>query len=241
MPRAGSYPDRTHHASSVLTVLCWKWGTRYRSEHVNALRQQVARYYARPHQFACVTNDAAGLDGDVAVIPDPEDFAALRSPHGAAFPACYRRLRMFADDAATRFGERFVCLDVDLVLVGDVAPLWDRPEDFVGYRDPLYPRQLNGSMLLLRAGTRPDVWRRFDPAKSPAIARAAGYRGSDQSWLSYCLAGVPTWGPETGVYSYRKDVARNGLPADARVVVFHGNPKPWDAGCSAINREYYSE
>lgn len=215
----------------MLTILVWKWGRKYEASHVNALASLVARFYDRPHEFCCVTNDPAGLDPSIRAIPDPEDFAELRSPHGASFPSCYRRLRMFEPDAAERFGERFVCLDIDMVPVADLAPLWDRPEPFVGYRDPLHPRQLCGSMLLMTAGAMPVVWEGFNPVRSPALARAAGFRGSDQAWLSFCARGCPTWGPEDGVVSYRRDVAPSGSPPiGARMVVFHGSPKPWGAG-----------
>ena len=228
VPRPGTRAVAPHQPAAVLTVLCWKWGSKYAPEHVNALRRQVARFYARPHRFVCCTNDARGLDADITVVPDPEDFAALRSPHGAAFPACYRRLRIFAPDAAALFGERFVCLDIDMVLVADVAPLWDRAEPFVAYRDPLHPTQICGSMMLLTAGALPVVWDGFNPTRSPSLARAAGFRGSDQAWISFCARGAPTWGPEDGVYSYRKDVAGKGLPAGALVIVYHGSPKPWE-------------
>jgi len=217
----------------VLTVITYLWSTggrrKYNAAHVNALARQVARHYARPHRFVCVTNDAAGIDPAIGVMPDIEDFASLRSPHGAAFPACYRRLRLFHPDAAQWYGERFVALDLDVVLTGDVAPLWDRPEPFIAYRDPLHPTQICGSMFLLAAGALPVVWEGFNPARSPALARAAGFRGSDQAWISFCARGCPTWGPEDGVYSYRKHIAlRGALPDGARVVVFHGSPKPWD-------------
>ena len=212
----------------MITVLTWMWDTRYSAAHVNALRRQVARHYARPHRFACVTNQPQGLDCET--IPDREAFAGLTSPHGAQFSSCYRRLDMFAPDAAERYGERFICLDLDMIIVADVAPLWDRLEDCVLLRDPLYPTQVNGSMLLLSAGSRPRVWTEFDPARSPDVARARGFRGSDQAWLSHCLPSEPRWGPEDGVLSYRKHIIPRGgsLPAGARIVSFHGKQKPWD-------------
>jgi hypothetical protein len=218
-----------------LSVICWKWFTHgYRTEfdssHVNALREMVARHFARPHRFICVTNDTHGLSTQVEALSLPVDFADVQSPHGVDHPSCYRRLRAFAPDADDLFGPRFVSLDLDLVLVNDVTPLWDRSEDFVIWADGSPGTVYNGSMFLLTAGARRQVWDRFDPLTSPQQARAAGCRGSDQGWVSYCLGPrEATWGRQDGCYSYKWHVAPNGrrLPTNARVVNFHGVQKAW--------------
>lgn len=217
----------------MISVVCFYWrGSRaaYSHAHVNRLARSVARNYARPHRFLVVTNEPGPFADGVEVVPDACDFAALRSPEGLSMPSCYRRLRLFHRDAGAVFGERIVALDLDWVAVDDLAPLWDRPEDVVLYRDPLRPRQANGSMLLLTAGSRPYVWDEFDPAISPKTARGAGYRGSDQAWLSWCLPDAPRWDERDGVFSFRRHVGTDALPSGARAVVFHGRPKPWDRG-----------
>lgn len=232
----------------MLTIVTWKWdATGYRSkftgEHVNTLASMVRRRYQRPHRVVCVTNDPTGIDPDISVVPDAENFADVPSPHGFGNPSCYRRLLLWHPEAAQWFGERFVSVDLDIVLTGDVVPLWDRPEDVVLYRDPLYPKQYNGSMVLLTAGARQQVWTAFDPERSPQIARGAGFRGSDQAWLSLRLPGESTWGPADGVYSYRKDIEATGrLPKDARVVVMHGRTDPWSSLAQALPwvRECYA-
>lgn len=219
----------------MLSVVCWKWGrpgyrSTFAAQHVNALARQVDRHYQRPHRFICVSNDPIGIDSQITVIQDDADFDNVPSPHGGGAPTCYRRLRLFRPDAGRWFGERFVSLDLDTVIVGDCVPLWDRPEDFVIYDDPLYPgRQYCGAMLLLTAGARPQVWTDFDPRVSPRQALASGKRGSDQAWISYKLPGEATWGPKDGVYSYRKHIAPKGgaLPAGARLTVWHGAQDPW--------------
>lgn len=222
-----------------VTVVCWKWRpppgfwTEYDAGHVHALRAMVARHYRRPHEFVCITDDPRGLDPSIRVIPLWPDHAGLPGPHGVS---CYRRLRAFAADAADWLGPRIVSLDLDTVLVGDVAPLWDRPEDFVIWGDTARGTPYNGSMWLLRAGTRRPVWETFDPATSPARARALGYIGSDQAWIGACLGpSEPKWSAADGVYSWRVHVKRAGgaLPPDARVVFFHGREKPWAAALQA--------
>ena len=164
----------------MLNICCFKWTppAGYRStfgpETVNVLQRMVARHYAAPHQFTCITDDPRGLDPEVHVVPLWSDFATIPSPHGGHNPSCYRRLRVFAPDIAPILGDRFVCVDLDTVIVGDLAPLFDRPEDFViwGETDPR--SFYNGSMFLLRAGARPRVWDEFDPSARRSARKPPG-------------------------------------------------------------------
>lgn len=222
----------------MLTVVTWKWATPpgYRSVFtgatVNALKSMIAKHYPDPHRFVCVTDDASGFDADIDVVPSWHDFATVWSPHGnpSRYPSCYRRLRAFHPDIQRHFGPRFVQLDLDCVVTGDLRPLWNRPEAFVIWGDT-NPRTLyNSSMILMTAGSRPQVWHEFDPRVSPVKAKAAGNHGSDQAWISYCLGpGEAKWTRADGVYSFRNELAHDlkYLPPDARIVFFHGQHDPW--------------
>lgn len=228
----------------MLDVVCWKWKPKpgYRSKFdaasVNTLRAMVARHLRLPHRFSCITDDAEGIDGDVRVIPLWDDFANVPNPSSPSNPSCYRRLRMFSPEARDIIGERIVSVDLDVVITSDLTPLFDRPEDFViwggqtvqpGGRGRVYS-WYNGSLMMLRAGTRTKVWTTFDPERSPRTANAAGCRGSDQGWISYCLGNKEAvWGTGEGVYSFRNHVVpRKGiLPSNARIVAFHGRHDPW--------------
>ena len=214
----------------------------------------VARHYRKPHRFVCITDDAKGIDGDVRVVPIWNDFAHLRGPNGVN---CYRRLRAFSAEAADIIGPRFVSLDLDCVITADVAPLWDRPEDFVIWGDTARGTPYNGSMFLLTAGARRQVWERFDPEHSPAFAKRLGYIGSDQAWIGACLGlNERKWTTADGVYSYRVHISKelNGgrfpripglrhlLPENARIVLFHGRHDPWVPEVQKLNpwiRQHY--
>ncbi len=236
-------------------AVCWKWAPAkgYRSSYlpstVHTLAAMVRRHYRSDVRVICVTDDPAGIDSSVDVVPLWNDYADLPSPHGGKNPSCYRRLRMFHPDIASVFGQRFVSLDLDTVIVGDVKPLWERTEDFVAWGDtnPLPGSHYNGSMILHTAGTRPQLWNDFDPATSPGNARRAGCFGSDQGWISYRLGpGEAKWSKADGVYSYRNHIRPNRgvLPENARLVSFHGAEDPWGAeaqGLSWVKAHYCAE
>lgn len=220
----------------MLTVVTFKWRSApgYRSkfgpEAVFALRRMVRRHYQVDHRFVCITDDPKGL-GDVETIPLWPDHAELVSPHGRQNPSCYRRLKLFDPAIEALLGPRFVCLDLDTVIVADVAPLFHRTEPFVIWGETNPRSFYNGSMFMMTAGARAKVWTEFNPRTSPMTAKRAGRFGSDQGWISYVLGGgEATWTRADGVYSFRVHIQPKGddLPAGARMVMFHGKVDPWD-------------
>lgn len=247
----------------VISVVTFKWRPtgRYRSEfsaeQVNILRRMVARHYSDSHQFICVTDDPTGLDPEVKVVPLWDDYAEIPNPSFTGGPSCYRRLKVFSRGIGEVLGERFVCLDLDMLITGDLRPLLNRTEDFIAWKNPnpLWP--YNGSMFMLTAGTRPEVWESFDPETSPAISHAAKCKGSDQGWMSYVLGkGEATWGPEDGVWSYQDEIVGRRrilrgrfinpgvgmLPKNAKVIVFHGPVDPWSRAARVLTpwvKEHY--
>lgn len=127
-------------------------------------------------------------------------------------------------------GERFISIDLDCVIVDDITPICERDEDFIIWGDQLKNTPYNGSMWLMDAGARPQVYSKFDPIESPKLTQKAQLYGSDQAWISYVLgAGERTWTRKDGVYAFRTDIRRlhGNLPVDARIVFFQGNIDPW--------------
>lgn len=230
--------------STPLTFLCWLWTTKYQPTKldrdrfsftpatVRVLRNMIRRHYKGEHRFICITDQQKAIDPDIETMPLWSEFGELGSPHGPRNPSCYRRLRVFSREASQWFGERLVSVDLDVVITADITSLFDREEDFVCWGD-VSPRSFyNGSLWMLKTGSRPQVYENFDPRRSPREALAAGRYGSDQAWLSHCLGpGEAKWGTKDGVYSYRNHIdklPRPGiLPDGARIVVFHGSHKPW--------------
>lgn len=215
----------------MLSVVTFKWHTpgyraKFTAKHVRTLQRMVARHYRTPHRFICFTDDPTGIE-DVA-LPLWDDHANVPNPTGGGRPSCYRRLKLFAPGMASVVGERFVMLDLDTVICGDLTPLWNRPEDVVMWKSPSNEWPYNGAMFMANAGARPQVWTDFDPVESPKLTTAAGYRGSDQAWLSLCLwPDEAVWTERDGVHYYGSLRSRQALPKGARVVFTTGGRPPW--------------
>lgn len=92
-------------------------GHAYGAEDVNRLARQVRRHLARPHRFICFTDDAAGIDPGVEALPLPE--LGLPPGHG---DTRWRKLALFRRDLGGFAGATALFLDLDLVVVDDLAP-----------------------------------------------------------------------------------------------------------------------
>lgn len=226
------------------SVVVFKWHTpgyrsKFTAEHVHTMRDMVRRHYPKPHRFICITDDPAGIDPSIEVFPLWDDYKDLPNPTwGKAGPSCYRRLKTFALEFKRIAGKRFVCIDLDMVIVGDLQPLWDRDEDFVMWEDPAGVWPYNGSMFMMNAGCRSQVWTDFDPVESPKAAAELGYRGSDQAWISYKLGpGEATWKKSDGVIRYRESLTEQDVSRH-RIISFCGPTDPWNAPDAWIRRHY---
>lgn len=223
----------------MLTVVVWFWreGYRdYRAEQVNIQRKTFARNLKVPHRFVCITDETEGFDPEVVLVRTPAAAAAvgkLRSLEGKRFPSCFQRLWLWSEEAQA-IGDQFLLTDLDAVPVRDLTHLVQRTETFVGWRPRMtwgVEKRVAGGLYLLKAGAHADVWSDFQGQRSIAEARAAGFRGSDQAWISYRMAArAAVWAPHEGVYSIRDlQDGRIPLPADACIVNFNGPRKPWDS------------
>lgn len=206
------------------------------SEHVNMMQKMFARHLTEPHRFICIADDGTGLSPEVEFLKTPAAATAvanMRSPEGPRFPSCYRRLWGFSEEARV-LGDRILVLDIDVVATRDLAPITVSSHDFLGwrpFRDWGRRLRFGGGIYLLKTGTRTKVWDEFAKHPQGAInaARAAGFRGSDQAWISYKLAEKePYWDKNSGLYSIRDLGPDQQLPKDARLVQFNGHKKPWD-------------
>jgi hypothetical protein len=230
----------------VLTVLTWFWkqpGCRaqYTAHHVNVWAAMVRRNLTIPHRLACVTDTPESIDPHVSIICPPRDFDQIKIPSwGSDKPQCLRRISMFRRDAAIVFGERFACMDLDCVIADNINSLLTRTEDIVLYASPPGStnkgrlRPYNGSMLLMTAGARPQVYDRFTPEGAAAAGKI--FVGSDQAWLCHIL------GPDEATWTEADGVCWRGRwkrGIDARLVFFIGSPKPWDQLHDRRVRQHY--
>ena len=224
-------------SAAPLVFLCWRWkpDRGYRSQFppssIAVLHAMLSRHYHAPFELLCITDEPDQVPAGVRRLKLWDDFTRIPSPHGQGYPSCYRRLKMFSREARDFIGPRFVSLDLDIVITGNVTELFDQPYEFRMYGDTAKGTPYNGSIVQHIAGTRAEVWEKFDPRLSPRAGLAKRYIGSDQAWIAVCLGpDEPKFTPKDGVFRYRNEIRPRGgaLPASARMVIMHGHHDPWD-------------
>lgn len=218
-----------------LTVCCFWWYDpqakcrdiyEYTSDHVRLLKRMVDHWLTVPHEFVCVTDR-------------PDDLPDIRTvdlDRATWVPGTrYAKLMLFRRDAAEIIGERILYLDLDCVVTGSLNPLVRRDEDLVLWRNPNFGAKrrarYNSSIILVRAGARPEFYEEFRPDYHPAKLREK-WGGTDQAWISHRASPDEAyWDASHGVYGagrLRDIVPGVGteLPENARIVFFPGSRIP---------------
>ena len=201
----------------VLHIVTWLWGSKYPDVYVDRLVTGIARNCDEdPHNIEIVVCE-----------PWPQD------QYLTLVPGCMARLRTFdpewqAEVLGAEQGDRIVVLDLDLVITGSLDGLFDRDEPFVILQGvhTANPTPYNGSVWMLRAGYRPDVWEDFSLEAAQDIC--VYMYPDDQMWMHHKIPDAAAFGPKDGVYAFMKPGWPNGmdLPKDARIVAFPGSRDP---------------
>jgi hypothetical protein len=192
-----------------LTISTWRWGQKYAGHYVERLKSGIARHLRQEYKFAVFS-------------PEAEDEYLTK------VPGCFARLRMFDPEWQERHGieGRLVCIDLDAVITGSLDALFDRPEKYTILHggNSANPCPYNGSLQMLRAAARSDVWRDFSMKRAGEVPFYEF--PDDQAWLAHKIPDAAGWkvGSESGAYCFQKPGWPNGdaLPEGARFVAFPG-------------------
>jgi len=220
----------------MITIVSFKWkkddsgyrlnsGT-YTADHVNKLFRSLKRNSTIPFRFVCVTDDKSGIDSDIEII---DLWDKCRNLGG-----CYNRLYIFSQDMKNIFGDRFLTIDLDCVVVGNIDSILTRNEDFLinkfigkGNLNQKY----NGSLIMMNSGARETVWSRFNFDESAKyldnIRTSRLLIGSDQAWIQTILGeNEITFSDSDGIYDYSFLPDRQVLPDNAKIIFFPGRVDP---------------
>ncbi len=102
-----------------VNVICMKWGTKFPAADVNILYNMVARHLKREFRFVCLTDDGAGLDDNIEVLPLPHVDVPIDK---AVSP--WKKLGMFSAQIGDLTGWSLF-LDLDVVIMDDIDDLFE--------------------------------------------------------------------------------------------------------------------
>jgi len=220
----------------MLQIVCWKWAPEKESKHfakragfsarhVNVLHASLKRFLSIPHKLICVTDDHEGIRPEVEILGIDGYFKAFRELGG-----CYRRLRAF--DKVGILGTKFISIDLDVVICGNLDKIFGFPEDFKIWEDSFKRRTpYCGGLWGMETGAREIVWKEFSTRPDTLIrdARERGLIGTDQAIISHLLhPKEATWTIADGIYNFNTQIRTNGkaLPSNVKLIFFNGKYDP---------------
>lgn len=187
----------------ILTV--FREGGDYRPEHVERLRQQCAQH-APGTEFVC-------LQGDLLF---------------EKWPGWWAKMSLF------RYAGPILYFDLDTSIVGSLAPLLEAAQKnrFVALRNPLSTPSRFGSGIMAWSGDMSHVYHRFRRNPEEHMHRCTTQAlWGDQGFIAETEVPDAHWQDllPGQIVSWKVD-CKQGVPKQARVVYFHGKPRPWDIG-----------
>jgi hypothetical protein len=207
----------------MLTVWCVCWGDKYDSYCVQRLRREVRKYLTLDYRFVCITDrDIKGVE----CIPPINDL-----------PGWWGKTNLFSWD---------VCADDNLYLDLDVVITGSLDEMVMRYGNASLAMPMNWAasghggcqssvMMWTKNYNNKQIHDLFDPAIAHWPPRnEPGILWGDQEVITLLRdSNIVQVTPITeGIFSFKYH-CRDGLPEGAKIIVFHGDPKPSDPSVKA--------
>jgi hypothetical protein len=226
--------------------ICAKWGSKYPATEVNRLYSALQRVSSAPFTLYRLTDDPVGILPAVQVLPIPD----LPVIGNEVMNRGWRKLALFSPDLRTRINGATLYLDLDVILLDTLDGFFlpDTPfaviKDYKRFRWRNF-RTGNTSVFLYEAGRDYGVYERLVEMGDDVRQRFRNEQEflTDVMWRS----GLLRYWPRNWCVSYKYDcvppfpLSLWQAPAPSRgakVLVFHGRPKP-DEAVLGIGAKWY--
>ena len=203
----------------MLTVACqlWgDWGKPYQAEYVLNLKAGVEKHLTLPHKFVCMTN--ISLPASIETVP-------VNIP---AWRWNLRKMALYQPDNGLE--GRVLALDLDLAITGSLDDIASYDGRFGVMEDFYEPGKAGGCITAFEAGTLEEelywpVW-----VNHWKVSRLT--HGSERKWYRVAMPDadlLQTMYPgQIVTYKPTPNTRLEAVPEDARIVCFHGQPRPHD-------------
>jgi hypothetical protein len=188
------------------------------AEYVAHLFNDIARHMYEPYVSWCVTDNPSALPIDIKPI---EADVGVRG--------WWNKCALFRPGIFPN-GERVLYFDLDTIITGDLSDIAAYTGKFAALRDFNFKGNMNSGLMAWEAGTLDHIWRVWQRCGRPQFDP-----GGDQAWIEDMQPTADYWQEilPGQVVSYKVD-CQQGVPDNARVVCFHGKPRPhevnWEIG-----------
>ena len=201
-----------------LTVACvLRKSKTYDAEYVERLQAGIIEHLKTPHRFVCLS--------DVEVPCE-------RIPLEHDWPGWWAKIELF------KLKGPVLCFDLDTTIVGDLSDIASSVPvmTFIALRD-FYREDGLGSGMMGWSGDVSSLYRAFCSKPGFCMER---YRGlGDQGFLEDRIHAAKWQDLVPGQVVSYKVHCKESVPKGARVVCFHGKPKPHELPQNHVLREHW--
>lgn len=202
----------------MLDIVTMKFGEKYSSDWANRLFAGVKRHCSVPFRFVCFTEKPKDLHSDIH-IEQREDLSGWWN-------------HLYAFSGWT--GYRQMMIDIDDVITGPLDDLATYDGPHAVNSDVYNSKNVDGGFQLISPGNGLKLWKQF--IVNPSAVRSH-YYSDKQFYIAHINDSLRVDNLFPGQWvSYKVHCQNKGLPENARIVGFHGKPKP-----DEVNEEWIKE
>lgn len=219
------------------TILCMKWGTQYGVDFVNQLYNGTKANITGDFRFICLTDDGAGLNPAIEALPLPDIKLG-----DAKFMSGWRKISSFSP-ALTKspynVDGTVVFFDVDMIITDNIDGFWEyEPNNFCIIENWTQKGRGIGNSSVYRYELN-EMHHIFDDFEAH-YDEIYTQHDNEQMYLTRMVAKTQDvkWWPESWCKSFKvhcmpprllRGILTPKMPAECKILVFHGPPKPTDA------------
>jgi hypothetical protein len=214
------------------TIVCLKWGKKYSAKYVNILYESVKRNTTYPFEFICFTEDDTGLNDKISIRP-------LNPP--MLLEGWWNKLYLF--NSSNGLSGNIFYIDLDTVITKNI-------DDIINFNNDSF-RIMSKGQLQETAEDKNKfkndyasgimswdhskytyVWDIFEQNLS-VCKKIPG----DQDFIKLVVHDVTFFQDifPNKIYSYKYQCYHDGLPDDASIICFHGQPSIEEAISTTVH------
>jgi hypothetical protein len=230
--------------SVMPTILTMKWGTLFSADYVNVLFNACRAASRRPFHFVCFTDDRTGLLPDIQALPLPDCGLA---PDDWYHPGVWPKIGLYQHKLEDLHG-RALFIDLDMMVLRDLDSFFDHTAPFIttdmgsSWRPGAMTEtpEAGTCLFAFSLGQEKQILEAF--AANPKAAMK--HFQNEQDFVSAHASSMAYW-PDGWVISFKRWLRRPiGLdllqspkapPASAKILAFHGKPRPGELLRGGIN------
>ena len=192
----------------------------YKPEHVYALQKQIEKHYPHPHRFLCLTDYDDLKCESVKLLHNLEGW--------------WSKIELFRPDLVSQNPDDvFFYMDLDTCLVGDISCYIDAQYQIAGLAEVQAPGLVSGRLgsgVMAWRGDWSRIYTEF--MRDPKGMMERYFVGGDQHVINDIAIKNGGFKPiqdiDPGCINYKHNLPdKANPPANAKILYFHGLPKPW--------------